>query len=166
MLFRSAAYDAIKNPPRQIHYREFLNDLAGKGDVAALAELRRMATFAPDDSPDITGRRSQPVFPLPSYRVDARGGVTYSNSDGAIVRDGAQGVAVLRATQAAYDAAIHVAVARYGSDITLSGDAKFMERMTEAARRSGLEMRIHDAKRPKAAPVYMRPPGRRSGIDR
>lgn len=163
---RAAAFEAIKNPPRHVHYREFLSEQAGKGDVAALAELRRMAVFTPEEAPDITGRRSQPAFPLPSYKVDTRGGVTYSNKDGAIVRDGAQGVAVLRATEPAYDAAIRVAMARYGNEITLSGDAKFMQRMTEAARRTGLELRIHDANRPKAAPTHLNARGRNLGNDR
>lgn len=163
---RVAAFDAIKNPPRHVHYREFLSEQAEKGDVAALAELRRMATFAPEEAPDITGRRSQPVFPLPSYRVDQKGGVTYSNKDGAIVRDGAQGVAVLRATEPAYDAAIRVAMARYGNEITLRGDPQFMKRMTEAAQRTGLELRIHDAARPKAAPIHVLPRHRQQNQDR
>jgi hypothetical protein len=152
---RGAAYQALRRPPRQAHYRQFLGELAQRGDVAALAELRRMAALIPEPEPGLTGGRSRAVFPLPNYTVDARGSVTYASSDGNIVKDGVRGVAVLRATAGAYDAAIRIAAARYGRDITLSGDDTFLLQMVHAARRSGLELRIHDAARPHAVPLQL-----------
>lgn len=141
-------------PNRNAHYRQFLTALASRGETSALKELRRMAQPGPeDDDPTVTGRRSQAVFPLPHYTVDPRGGVTYKLGEEAIVRDAAAGVAVLKAEQAAYDAALRVAIARYGRTLTLRGDDKFIARMVEAARRSGQEVTIRDANRPRSQPI-------------
>ncbi|MDP9902422.1 LPD7 domain-containing protein [Variovorax ginsengisoli] len=152
---RAKASAAARIPRRNAHYREFLVELASDGDTAALGELRRMAPHQPEPDAKISGARSQPVFPLPTYSVDAKGAVTYWAGESAIVRDSTQGVTVLKAQIAAYDAAIRVAIARYGRTLTLNGDARFVASMSDAARRTGLELVLRDASRPKASPVLI-----------
>lgn len=150
---RAKASAAARIPRRNAHYREYLVGLATAGDTAALAELRRMAPHQPEPEAKISGGRSQPVFPLPSYSVDAKGAVTYRAGESAIVRDSSQGVTVLKAENSAYDAAIRVAIARYGRTLTLNGDARFVASMSEAARRTGLELTLRDASRPMSSPM-------------
>lgn len=142
-------------PGRNEHYRQFLVDLANAGDTAALAELRRIAPADSDPNPKIAGTRDKSVFPLPRYTVDSYGGVAYKIGDATLVRDSAQGVAVLQAEQAAYDAALRVAIAKYGRSITLRGDETFVARMVEAAKRSGIEIVIRDGAHPKAQPIVV-----------
>lgn len=142
-------------PGRNEHYRQFLVDLAAAGDTSALAELRRIAPADADQNPKVAGAQDKAVFPLPRYTVDSYGGVTYKIGEATLVRDSAQGVAVLQAEQAAYDAALRVALAKYGRTITLRGDAKFVDRMVEAAKRSGIEIVIRDAAHPKANPLVV-----------
>ncbi|MDP9897340.1 hypothetical protein J2W32_006503 [Variovorax boronicumulans] len=163
---RAASREEGRIPSRNAHYREYLADLAGRGDTVALTELRRMAPHEQEPNAKIFGRRSQAVFPLPTYSVDARGAVTYKNEAGAIVRDSVQGVAVLKAESKAYDAALRVAVARYGRSLTLTGDEKFVANMTAAARRTGLEITIRDASKPRSAPVVLRARGSEQTPDR
>lgn len=150
---RAKASAAARVPRRNAHYREYLVGLASAGDTAALAELRRMAPHQPEPEAKISGGRSQPVFPLPSYSVDAKGAVTYKAGESAIVRDSSQGVTVLKAENRAYDAAVRVAIARYGRTLTLNGDARFVASMADAARRTGLELTLRDASRPRAEPL-------------
>ena len=159
---RARASSEARVPRRNAHYREYLVELASAGDTAALAELRRMAPHEKDVDLKISGGRSQPVFPLPTYTVDARGGVTYRSDGGAIVRDAAQGVTVLAPKTKAYDAAIRVAIARYGRTLTLNGDPQFVAAMTDAARRTGLELTLRDSSRPQAMPVVLHARGRAS----
>jgi hypothetical protein len=148
-------------PGRNEHYRQFLVDLAAAGDTSALAELRRIAPADADQNPKVAGAQDKAVFPLPRYTVDSYGGVTYKIGESTLVRDSAQGVAVLQAEQAAYDAALRVALAKYGRTITLRGDAKFVDRMVEAAKRSGIEIVIRDAAHPKANPLIVNQRGMR-----
>lgn len=155
---RAIAKQRNRIPPRNAHYREFLMQMAAGGDTTALAELRRMAPHEHDQAAKVTSAQSKAVFPLPTYSVDARGGVTYSTKAGAIVRDAVQGVTVLKAETSAYDAALRVSIARYGRTLMLTGDSRFVANMLEAAKRSGLELTLRDASRPNAAPIVL--PGR------
>lgn len=150
---RALASAGARVPRRNAHYREYLVHLASRGNTVALAELRRMAPHQPEPEAKIAGGRSQPVFPLPSYSVDAMGAVTYRSGAIAVVKDSVQGVTVLKAQTSAYDAAIRVAVARYGRTLTLNGDSRFVDSITAAARRTGLDLTLVDASRPNAAPM-------------
>lgn len=164
---RAKAAEEGRIPHRNAHYREYLTDLAGCGDTAALAELRRMAPHGSEPDAKVTGKTSKAVFPLPSYSVDARGAVTYLHQAVAIVKDSVQGVSVLKAEGRAYDAAVRVAIARYGRSLTLTGDQEFVKNMTAAARRTGLEITIRDASKPRQPPVVIRPRTKAEpGLDR
>jgi hypothetical protein len=149
---------AVKPPSRNAQYREFLTELAGQGNLAALSELRRAAPHDPSPFDGFTGARSQAAFPLPSYRVDHAGTVTYFRNELSIVKDSAAGVAVIHRDQSAYDTALKIAVARYGRSLTIRGDKVFVDQMFAAARRSGLDVSIRDAAKPRAAPIQVRPP--------
>ncbi|MDB5846398.1 MAG: hypothetical protein JWP29_150 [Rhodoferax sp.] len=105
----------------------------------------------------LTGRTSRPVFPQPSYRVDHTGKVTYFQDGKAVVTDSVKGVSVIEAARNAHALAIKVAVARYGPNLTLNGDATFVKHMAEAARASGMNLTILDASRPTAPPIRTGP---------
>lgn len=145
--------EALKRPSRNAEYRAFLTELAGAGNLAALGELRRVAPVDREPFEGIAGEKGKPVLPLPSYRIDHHGRVTYLRDDQAIVTDSARGVSVVKPDDSAYDIALKVAVARYGNALTLQGDRLFTQRMLEAARRSRPELVIRDADRPNAPPV-------------
>lgn len=148
-----------KRPHRNAHYRAFLNDLASKGNVVALAELRRMAKPELDLEETITGAKSKTVFPLPSYKIDHNGKVTYYQNNTSMVADSITGVSVLRAESAAYEIALKIAVARYGKDLTFKGDQEFMRNMIEAARKSGMQLSIKNAEKPReAALIFQKQP--------
>lgn len=149
---------ASRRPSRNAEYREFLTDLANRGNLAALGELRRAAPPDRDPFDGVTGAKSKSVLPLPSYKIDHAGRVTYFKNERSIVTDSAKGVAVLRRDSAAYETAIKVAVARYGRNLTFRGDQVFLDNMIEAARRSGLELTIRDANKPRAQPIVVRGP--------
>jgi len=147
-----------RRPSRNAEYREFLTELANRGNLAALGELRRAAP--PDVQPfdGVTGGKGGAVLPLPSYKIDHVGKVTYFKNEQSIVADSAKGVAVLRRDAAAYETALKVAVARYGKNLTLRGDQVFLDSMIAAARRSGLDLVIRDASKPRAQPIVLRAP--------
>lgn len=153
---RASSRDQTRVPNRNAHYREFLMKLASQGETGALAELRRMAPYEHEADAKILGERSQAAFSLPSYSVDAKGAVTYKSSAGAIVRDSVHGVSVLQAEKGAYDAAIRVAIARFGKTLLLSGDAQFMANVIEAAKRTGLDLTLRDAASLSLPPTFVR----------
>ncbi len=145
-----------RRPSRNAEYRSFLTDLANSGNLAALGELRRAAP--PDKEPfdGLTGTKGKPVLPLPTYKIDYTGKVTYFKEEQSIVADSAKGVAVLRRDAAAYETALRVAVARYGRNLTLRGDQVFIDNMLAAARQSGLDLTIRYADRPRVLPLVLR----------
>lgn len=112
----------------------FLTELANAGNLPSLGELRRVAPADREPFEDLAGDKGKPVLPLPSYRIDHHGRVTYLHEDQAIVTDSARGVSVVKRADSAYGIALKVAVARYGKTLTLQGDRMFMQKVVEAAR--------------------------------
>ena len=161
---QKAATQAAKRPGRNTLYRIFLKELASSGQLNALSELRRMGTADATGGESIRGARSETVLPLPSYRIDHNGKVTYFNGATAVVTDCVAGVSVVHAEPSAYDIALQIAVARYGRDLTFAGSTLFMNCMLEASRKSRLSLVIRDANRPDAAPALFQAPSR--GISR
>jgi hypothetical protein len=144
-------------PARNAMYRAFLTEMASAGQLNALGELRRLAKPDPGMDSTVTGRTSQSVFPHPRYRVDHAGRVTYFEEHRAVVVDSAKGVTVIDATKTSHALALKIAVARYGTHLTLNGDAVFLQHMTQAARTSGLRLTIRDAARPDAPALTVEP---------
>lgn len=149
-------------PERSTLYRMFLQESAQKGDTLALDELRRNSGALLNqnllaNNHSISGETSKPVFAAPGYRVGADGKVVYMVEDRALVADSAVNVEVLKGETNAYDLALRVSIARYGSNLTLNGDQKFMDGMLAAARKSGLALTIHRADSPRSAPVKITP---------
>ena len=160
---RQNVYETLKSPGRNAEYRTFLNNLAAHGDLAALAELRRVQRAQPETGgPDfIHGQQADsPVFALPNYRVDIAGNVIYQDQGKAIIKDAKRGVEVLNTEQRTYDLALKVAVSRYGKSLTLNGDETFKQQMVEAARRSRLDLVFKDGRNPLAVPVRVNGPSR------
>jgi hypothetical protein len=124
--------------------RTFLRELANRGPLNALAELRRLAKPKFERSQTITGCASWPALPLPRCRVNHLGRVTYFASDKAVVTDSLKGVSVVVPGETSYALAQKVAVARYGTHLTLSGDAAFLRGMFAAARACGHELTVRD----------------------
>jgi hypothetical protein len=156
---QQAAQDA-KRPSRNALYRVFLNDLASAGNLHALAELRRMAPPETAPSNMIAGAHSTTVLPLPSYKIDHTGRVTYYHQEIAVVTDSQKGVSVVNAQPNAYDIALKVAVARYGRDLTFNGDELFMKNMIAAAKKSGMDLLIRNANKPEESPFVIQKPSR------
>jgi hypothetical protein len=156
-----AARAASALPSRNAMYREFLTEMASRGQLAALCELRRLAQPEGGLAQTVTSRTGRPVFAQPGYRVDHTGKVTYVSGDTALVTDSLKGVSVVTAAATSYALALKVAVARYGSDLTLHGDDKFITGMLAAARASGLPLTLRDGARPQAPAVQVQPDRRR-----
>jgi hypothetical protein len=144
---------ASRRPSRNAEYRDFLTDLANRGNLAALGELRRAATQDRDPFEGLAAAQSKAVLPLPSYKIDHMGRVTYFKDQQSIVADSVKGVSVLVRDRVAYETALKVAVARYGRDLTLHGGKAFIDNLVQAARRSGLELTIRNADKPQAPPI-------------
>lgn len=149
------AIEDAKRPSRNTLYRQFLNQLASQGNLHALEELRRIAPPETEGGDTISGNKSKTVLPLPSYKVDYSGKVTYFKDEMAVVTDSTKGVSVVNAEPNAYDIALKVAVARYGKDLTFNGDQLFMKNMLVAARNSGMDLVIRNADKPREAPVII-----------
>ena len=155
---------AAKRPGRNALYRIFLNELANTGQLNALDELRRMGAAEAIGDGSIRGVRSETVLPLPFYRIDHNGKVTYFSRTTAVVTDCMAGVSVIEAAPDAYDMALQIAVARYGRELTLDGSKVFMDAMLEASRKSRMSLVVRDASRPDAAPILFQAPAR--GVSR
>lgn len=151
---------ALKPISRNSDYRIYLQERAQKGDLVALNELRRCA---PEDNnslvtkDSLTGEKSRPVFVVPNYRVNTSGQVLYMLNDSAMIADTAKSVNILKSGQDAYELAIKVAVAKYGSNLVLNGDDKFITGMMAAARKSGLSLSIARSDQPRSKPVLIVP---------
>lgn len=149
-------------PERSALYRMFLQESAQRGDTLALDELRRSAGGLLNvqqlaNGHSISGDTTKAVFAAPGYRVGADGKVVYMVEDRALVADSAANVEVLKGETNAYDLALRVAVARYGSNLTLNGDQRFMDGMLAAAKKSGLALTIHRADSPRSTPIKITP---------
>lgn len=142
---------------RNALYRSFLTELANSGNLAAVAELRRSASPDPELDQLISGAKSRLAFAQPAYKVDPAGKVTYYLDGAASVTDSLAGVKVVEARQQAYALAVRVAVARYGPNLTLHGDEKFMREVVAAAKATGLRLTIRDGNKPLAPPISMNP---------
>jgi hypothetical protein len=160
--FESASQGIQRRPSRKALYRHYLTELAGRGNTNALKELRRSAAPAPDMAQTITGAISRPVFAQPHYAVDHTGTVSYFRNAAsalgrvaALVTDSTKGVSVLRVDPAAYAIALKVAVARYGPNLTLTGDAVFLKGMADAARSQKVSVTFRNSAAPQAKPVVL-----------
>lgn len=142
---------------RNALYRSFLTELANGGNLAAVAELRRSASPDPELDQLISGAKSKLAFAQPAYKVDPAGRVTYYLDGAASVTDSLAGVKVVEARQQAYALAVRVAVARYGPNLTLHGDEKFMREVVAAAKATGLRLTIRDGNKPLAPPISTNP---------
>jgi hypothetical protein len=149
------AIEKAKRPSRNTQYRMFLNNLASDGNLHALGELRRMAQPDTIASETITGDKSKTVLPLPSYKIDHNGKVTYFSNEKALVSDSIKGITVLDSESNSYAIALKVAVARYGKELTFNGDELFMKNMIAAAKKSGLDLVIKNADKPREAPIII-----------
>lgn len=158
------AINSVAKPKqsRSAMYRQFLTELASKGNTKALNELRRAAKPDPEMKSTITGSTSKAVFAQPNYSVDHAGAVTYFQSalsavsrTNPLVTDSTKGVAVVAVDPAAYAIALKVAVARYGPTLTLTGDATFMKGMADAAKSQKMNVTLKNSATPQAKPLIV-----------
>ena len=162
--FEKARAAIQPRPSRNALYRHYLTELASKGNVNALKELRRAASPASDIAQTITGTTSKPVFAQPHYAVDATGTVSYFKNAAAahdrvaaLVTDSTRGVTVVRVDPAAYAIALKVAMSRYGPTLMLNGDAEFMKGMADAAKAQKVSVALKSAAAPHARPMVINP---------
>jgi hypothetical protein len=129
-------------------YTAYLQGLAGRGGVEALAELRRLAeAYKPSERAKsheqfLTGRQKSNVFLMPSYEVDSQGNVLYKKQNKVFVIDGLKNIIIQSNSFDDHVFAMRLAAARYGSEITIQGNQKYIDTMLKAAKSSGLTLNI------------------------
>ncbi len=140
--------------PRAEAYREYLQKVAQSGNLEALTLLRGMVIPGNRiESNLISGRnQDQAALPLPHYRVEASGSVTYLENGRPIAVDGIRGVQCLAASDGAYQAALQIAVARYGRNLELTGDRQFVDAIQRAARRASINVTFQQWGRERSLP--------------
>ena len=137
-------------PSYKASYKSFLTALAEQGGIDAVTELRRLAAL---DTPIgrlrasgnfLTGKQKQNVFIAPHYKVDDAGNVSYFRKkiNEAFVIDSATSIKVESRSIEESIFALRLAVAKYGANITVSGNKKFVEEMLRAAKLSGLTLNL------------------------
>lgn len=151
--------------PRQAEaWRLFLQVKAQAGDAKALQQLRRLddsarstptyaitGTIHLPGSDDEKRRRAKSRATLTetlkalSHQVEINGDVTYSSHGRAVLRDEGHHVAVLdQNSEQAISAGLLLAREKFGTDLTLTGDAAFKRRVVAVAVAQGIQVRFVD----------------------
>ena len=151
---RQQLQDKHRQPP-QIRYRAYLTAQANAGNETALAELRRQRdTHPPPGGPNgIEGKeaerhgksRSAPFAPL-AYSVDEAGTVTYyadPQKRRAVLIDSGPRVTVTAPVEdrQVVEAALRLAVDKFGPRVRIEGTAAFKKQMLDVAVKTG-DLRI------------------------
>lgn len=141
--------------PVSEQYRTFLQGRAQAGKDAALRELRRMTTAAPERaSPAVgciapAGPQSEPNALFYGgkevrYQVHQNGDVVYSLAGRAIIQDKGDKLLMLQTDRQAVEMALRLAHAKFGGVLTLSDPAEFKERAARIAAENGLQVRFEN----------------------
>jgi hypothetical protein len=141
------------NAPYQERYRAFLAERANRGDVAALAELRRQrdTTTVPTGPNTIEGvtkkhddERGAHLAQKLAYSIDRAGNVTYYSDlekRRALVIDSGQRVTVATVKDSqAVEAGLRLAVQKFGPGLKIEGSEEFKRHVIEAALKTGLRV--------------------------
>ena len=135
-----------KHPPQQ--WADWLRRQATAGDTEALAALRARAAAQGLKGNVVgagSGRRMQSAVKAKQDSVTKKGTIIYRVGASAIRDDGDQLKVSREATQEGLDAALGMAMARYGNAITVNGTDDFKERIVRAAVSSHSQVTFADA---------------------
>lgn len=138
-------------------FNDYLQDMAGQGNAAALSELRRQSRPTRDAEHAVrvtsTAAATEIPFQPLDYRVSRNGDVTYYDQAGDVMRDGSKAVSALRADDAAVATALRVAQAKFcqpgqktATEVSLAGSDAQIQRAIEVAAREGIAVRFSDSR--------------------
>lgn len=144
---------ARHSQPHQARYREFLADLADRGDEAALIELRRQRDTT-NTSAELnfieglpTARSSDHIAPIVrslSYSISYRGDVTYysdATKRRTLVIDSGRTVSVpFVEDPEAVEIGLRLALQKFGPNLRVEGNEKFKRQLIEVALKTGLHV--------------------------
>lgn len=132
-------------------FRTFLQHWAGQGDALALDELRRQRTEPERHDPQQArvsgnGRGEAVYLPAPlEYRVSRNGDVTYSAQGRDVLRDEVRAVTVLQPSDTAViESGLRLAMAKFGSELTVTGSDEFKQKLVQVAIDQGLRVDFKD----------------------
>lgn len=134
-------------------YRQFLQERAQAGEVAALVELRRRSrSMAPQPDPSVGQILPAGTLQEPNglfyrgrevrFRVRQNGDVIYSLAGKVMIEDRGESLILLRTERVAIEAALRLAQAKFGDRLKLSGSAEFQERAARIAAEARLNVRF------------------------
>jgi hypothetical protein len=128
-------------------WADWLRDRAVEGDGEALAALRARPGGAGLQGDTLTGKgRRQAQHPCPEQDSVTKQGTIIYRVGAMTVRDDGDKLHIAReANQADLQAALHMALARYGNCISVNGGAVFKENVVRAAASSALSITFDDA---------------------
>jgi len=135
-----------KYQPQQ--WADWLRRQATAGDTEALAALRARAAAQGLKGNVVgagSGRRMQSAVKAKQDSVTKKGTIIYRVGASAIRDDGGQLKVSREATQECLDAALRMAMARYGNAITVNGTGDFKERIVRSAASANLQITFADA---------------------
>lgn len=146
---RNTLSELYRKPPLE-QYRDWLVGRA-LSDERALAELRRITVDIRRDesaSPVIYGTpkdsAANPTYHAPglTHRVDTNGDVTYLRDGVEILRDTSHKVYVLETSDDTIVMALRLAILKFGTTLSVTGDQQFQHRVAELAADQGLNIRF------------------------
>lgn len=137
------------NRPARERYRDWLHDQAQNGRESCLEELRRMRVEPyeaqkPGDAQIKGVSQKAPLFHSLDFVVHNNGDVTYFCGREAVLRDSAWSVNVLKPDHDTIEAALRLAVSKFGSKLELSGSDEFKASAARIAAQAGLHVDFDD----------------------
>lgn len=137
----------IQGANKRLAWADWLKVAAQQGDAQALSALRARGARRPLQGNTVTGPRAA-AAPIPGASLDGitkKGTVIYRVGVSA-VRDDGDSLKVSKAAAApALEAALRLAVKRYGPRLSVNGTGAFKERIAQAAAAARLDISFADA---------------------
>jgi hypothetical protein len=146
----NAERELIQKKYRREAWADWLRRRATEGDSTALAALRAREAAQGLKGNTMTGQKcwSNGAFDKANATVDSitkKGTIIYRIGASAIRDDGAKLAVSRRATEAGLDAALRMAIARYGSRLTVNGSDEFKAQIADVAAKTRLPVTFADA---------------------
>jgi hypothetical protein len=143
----NAERELIQKQYRREAWADWLRRKATEGDGAALAALRAREAAQGLKGNTLTGRgcRINGTVDATLDGITKKGTVIYQIGNSAIRDDGAKLAVSRGVTPAGLEAAVRMAMERYGSRLTVNGSDEFKERLAKVAANKGLPVTFDDA---------------------
>jgi Relaxase/Mobilisation nuclease domain/Large polyvalent protein-associated domain 7 len=146
----NAERELIQKQYRREAWADWLRRKATEGDGAALAALRAREAAQGLKGNTMTGQKcwSNGVFDKANATLDSitkKGTIIYRIGGSAIRDDGAKLALSRWATEAGVEAALRIAIVRYGSHLTVNGSHEFKAQIASVAAKTRLPVTFADA---------------------